>query len=46
VRQQFSYVNQGSPVAVASTTQLFDFGTPVAVRLPPEDDIYAGRIKP
>ncbi|MCF3960957.1 hypothetical protein [Streptomyces fuscigenes] len=45
VRQRFSYLNQGSTVTVASTTLLYDFGTPVAVKLPPKDDIYAGRIK-
>jgi hypothetical protein len=45
VRQRFSYLNQGRTVAVASTTLLYDFGMPVSVKLPPEDDIYAGRIK-
>ncbi|MFE1247192.1 hypothetical protein [Streptomyces sp. NPDC058735] len=46
VRHRFSFVNgrQKSPVAVASTTLLYDFGAPVRVRLPDEDDIYAGRI--
>ncbi|MEU6228675.1 hypothetical protein [Streptomyces sp. NPDC047042] len=45
---RFSFVNglggQRSTVAVASTTLLFDFGTPVHVRLPRPADIYAGRI--
>jgi hypothetical protein len=46
VRHRFSFVNgqQKSPVAVASTTLLYDFGAPVRVRLPDGDDIYAGRI--
>ncbi|MET9391721.1 hypothetical protein ABZY20_15100 [Streptomyces sp. NPDC006624] len=46
VRHRFSFVNgqQKKPVAVASTTLLYAFGAPVRVRLPDEDDIYAGRI--
>jgi hypothetical protein len=46
VRHRFSFLNgrQKSPVAVASTTLLYDFGAPVRVRLPRTDDIYAGRI--
>jgi hypothetical protein len=44
VRQRFSYVNQGRAVTVASTTLLYDFGTPVSVKLPPRGDIFAGRI--
>ncbi|MEV5428271.1 hypothetical protein [Streptomyces sp. NPDC052701] len=46
VRHRFSFVNgRGrSPLAVASTTLLYDFGAPVEVRLPDGDDIYAGRI--
>ncbi len=46
IRHRFSFVNGGSEgtVAVASTTLLYDFGAPVAVRLPDEDDIYAGKI--
>ncbi|MFJ6726129.1 hypothetical protein ACIQPQ_14560 [Streptomyces sp. NPDC091281] len=46
VRHRFSFVNgrQEKAVAVASETLLFDFGTPVAVRLPEAADIYAGRI--
>ncbi|CAL9495535.1 hypothetical protein SUDANB108_03339 [Streptomyces sp. enrichment culture] len=46
VRHRFSFVNgqRKSPVAVASTTLLYDFGAPARVRLPDEEDIYAGRI--
>ena len=46
VRHRFSFANgQGAgTVAVASTTLLYDLGTAVRVRLPEEDDIYAGRI--
>ncbi|MFI9614305.1 hypothetical protein ACIHCM_22030 [Streptomyces sp. NPDC052023] len=46
VRHRFSFVNgrQEGTVAVASTTLLYDFGAPVDVSLPPEEDIYAGRI--
>lgn len=46
VRHRFSFVNglQADPVAVASTTLLYDFGTPADVRLPEAGDIYAGRI--
>lgn len=46
VRHRFSFLNgqQKSPVAVASTTLLYDFGAPARVRLPEADDIYAGRI--
>ncbi|MFJ4619832.1 hypothetical protein [Streptomyces sp. NPDC088812] len=46
VRHRFSFVNGGrkEAVAVASTTLLYDFGTPVDVRLPAGRDIYAGRI--
>ncbi|MET9436219.1 hypothetical protein [Streptomyces sp. NPDC006551] len=45
VRHQFSFTNQGRDVAVASTTLLYAFGTPVEVRLPARKDIYAGKIK-
>ncbi|MEU9995625.1 hypothetical protein [Streptomyces sp. NPDC050848] len=45
VRHQFSFANQGRTVAVASTTLLYGFGTPVDVRLPHRKDIYAGKIK-
>ncbi|MFI6856710.1 hypothetical protein [Streptomyces sp. NPDC050416] len=46
VRHRFSFVSgqQKSPVAVASTTLLYDFGAPVRVRLPDTDDIYTGKI--
>ncbi|MGW2491198.1 hypothetical protein ACWCV9_28795 [Streptomyces sp. NPDC001606] len=46
LRQRFSFVNgrQKTPVAVASTTLLYDFGSPADVRLPAGRDIYAGRI--
>ncbi|MFD5233104.1 hypothetical protein ACFWJ5_32175 [Streptomyces qaidamensis] len=46
VRHRFSFLNgqQKSPVAVASTTLLYDFGAPAPVRLPAADDIYAGKI--
>ncbi|MEU6776325.1 hypothetical protein [Streptomyces sp. NPDC046759] len=46
LRQRFSFVNgrQQTPVAVASTTLLYDFGAPADVRLPRSADIYAGRI--
>jgi hypothetical protein len=45
VRHRFSFVGgQQSPVAVASTTLLYDFGASVRVRLPDTDDIYAGKI--
>ncbi|MFD5538320.1 hypothetical protein ACFWIJ_10850 [Streptomyces sp. NPDC127079] len=46
LRQRFSFVNDTGKgtVAVASTTLLYDFGTPVDVRLPHSRDIYAGRI--
>ncbi|MFD9395222.1 hypothetical protein ACFWBB_32175 [Streptomyces sp. NPDC060000] len=46
VRHRFSFVNgqRKKAVAVASTILLYDFGTPVEVRLPAARDIYAGRI--
>ncbi|MEU9986371.1 hypothetical protein AB0E10_06070 [Streptomyces sp. NPDC048045] len=46
LRQRFSFVNgrEKASVAVASTTLLYGFGTPVDVRLPRPQDIYAGRI--
>ncbi|MFJ3586140.1 hypothetical protein ACIPPS_28480 [Streptomyces sp. NPDC090127] len=45
VRHQFSFANQGRTTAVASTTLLYAFGTPVDVRLPGRADLYAGKIK-
>ncbi|MET9763241.1 hypothetical protein ABZ016_30075 [Streptomyces sp. NPDC006372] len=46
VRHRFSFVGgqQKSPVAVASTTLLYDFGASARVRLPDTGDIYAGKI--
>lgn len=46
VRHRFGFVNgqRQSAVEVSSTTLLYDFGVPVTVRLPDEDDIYAGKI--
>ncbi|WP_077799275.1 hypothetical protein [Streptomyces sp. JHA26] len=46
VRHRFSFANGrgGDTVAVASTTLLYDFGAVARVRLPEEDDIYAGKI--
>ncbi len=45
VRQWFRFAN-GAPegASVTSTTELSDFGTKVAVQLPDEHDIYAGKI--
>ncbi|MFI6686325.1 hypothetical protein [Streptomyces sp. NPDC050485] len=45
VRQQFSYMNDGRPVAVASTTLLYGFGAAVSVRLPDGRDIFDGKIQ-
>ncbi|MEU1278751.1 hypothetical protein [Streptomyces sp. NPDC005805] len=44
VRHRFTFANEGRSVAVTSTTVLFDFGTPVEVRLPEERDIYSGKV--
>ncbi|MER7740733.1 hypothetical protein ABTX34_20805 [Streptomyces sp. NPDC096538] len=46
IRHRFSFVNgeRQEPVAVASTTLLYDFGARADVRLPEDEDIYAGRI--
>ncbi|MET9364052.1 hypothetical protein ABZX93_24500 [Streptomyces sp. NPDC006632] len=46
VRHRFSYVNRGRPVAVASTTLLYGFGTDATVRLPAARDIFDGKIQP
>lgn len=43
VRHRFTYENNGV-IEVSSTTLLYGFGTPVTVVLPPEGDIYAGKI--
>ncbi|WP_228984147.1 hypothetical protein [Streptomyces sp. DH12] len=45
VRHRFRFANGAGEVGVESTTELYDFGTPVGVRLPPSRDIYAGRIE-
>ncbi|GGU31046.1 hypothetical protein [Streptomyces lavendofoliae] len=45
VRHQFSFANQGRTVAVSSTTLLYEFGVPVAVRLPARHDIYSGKVR-
>jgi hypothetical protein len=46
IRHRFSFLGgeRNGNVAVASTTLLYDFGTPADVRLPAAGDIYAGRI--
>ncbi|GGQ43517.1 hypothetical protein ACFFKE_23645 [Streptomyces mutabilis] len=46
IRHRFSFVNgrDEGTVDVTSTTLLYDFGAAVRVRLPEEDDIYAGKI--
>jgi hypothetical protein len=46
IRHRFSFVNgrDEGTVDVASTTLLYDFGAAVRVRLPEEEDIYAGKI--
>lgn len=46
LEHRFSFVNGSSKdtVAVSSTTVLYDFGAPADVRLPPAEQIYAGRI--
>ncbi|CAM5278761.1 Lipoprotein OS=Streptomyces tendae OX=1932 GN=GUR47_25600 PE=4 SV=1 [Streptomyces tendae] len=48
VRHRFSFANgreDGTGIVdVASTTLLYDFGAAVRVRLPEEQDIYAGKI--
>ncbi|MER7829502.1 hypothetical protein [Streptomyces sp. NPDC095602] len=44
VRHRFSFANGEREVEVASTTELYGFGAPVDVRLPPRRDIYTGRI--
>jgi hypothetical protein len=45
VEHHFSFVNGGRTVDVASTTVLYGFGVPVAVKLPAAGDIYAGKIR-
>ncbi|MFD9721920.1 hypothetical protein [Streptomyces sp. NPDC059076] len=45
VRHRFTFANGDGTVTVTSITVLDGFGLPVAVRLPAERDIYAGRIR-
>ncbi|MGR8009792.1 hypothetical protein [Streptomyces hypolithicus] len=45
VRHRFDFANAGRTVAVASTTLLYAFGSPVEVRFPADRDIYAGKIQ-
>nr|WP_250924570.1 hypothetical protein [Streptomyces sp. CWNU-1] len=45
VRHRFAFANGSGTVMVTSTTMLHGFGARVAVRLPAERDIYAGRIR-
>ncbi|MER5771654.1 hypothetical protein [Streptomyces sp. NPDC001985] len=45
LRHRFHFGNGRGSVAVVSETLLYDFGAPVAVRLPARGDIYAGRIR-
>ncbi|WP_093707731.1 hypothetical protein [Streptomyces sp. 2131.1] len=45
VRHRFSFANEGAAAEVVSTTLLYGFGAPVAVRLPAERDIYTGEIE-
>ncbi|MGC5365041.1 hypothetical protein ACPXCE_25775 [Streptomyces sp. DT24] len=45
VRYRFSYVTEGPPVEVVSTTLLYGFGTAVTVELPADGDIYTGEIR-
>ncbi|MDT9685214.1 hypothetical protein RND61_24585 [Streptomyces sp. TRM76323] len=44
VRHRFSFTNGEREVDVESTTELYGFGAPVDVPLPPQRDIYAGKI--
>ncbi|MFF9685633.1 hypothetical protein [Streptomyces sp. NPDC014623] len=45
VRHRFSFAAGGRTVAVMSTMLLYGFGAPVPVGLPPEEDIYTGRVQ-
>ncbi|MFJ9057093.1 hypothetical protein OHB07_20295 [Streptomyces sp. NBC_00111] len=45
VRHRFTFATEGPPVAVVSTMLLYGFGAPVAVELPPDADIYTGRVQ-
>jgi hypothetical protein len=50
VRHQFSFAREGGgggggeTVEVASVVVLYGFGTPVAVAMPAEDEVYAGTV--
>ncbi|MFJ8754069.1 hypothetical protein ACIREO_32805 [Streptomyces sp. NPDC102441] len=45
VRHHFTFATEGPGVSVVSTLLLYGFGAPVSVELPPEADIYTGRIQ-
>ncbi|MCX5207251.1 hypothetical protein OG897_38340 [Streptomyces sp. NBC_00237] len=45
VRHQFSFVNAGKAVGVASTVTFDAFGGPVRIVTPPAKDIYTGKIR-
>ena len=45
VRHRFTFATEGPAVVVVSTMLLYGFGVPVSVVLPPEADIYTGRVQ-
>ncbi|MFJ8858797.1 hypothetical protein ACIRD8_10200 [Streptomyces sp. NPDC102451] len=45
VRHRFTFATEGPAVTVVSTMLLYGFGAPVSVKLPPEEDIYTGRVQ-
>uniref|UniRef100_A0AAU3GTC6 Lipoprotein n=1 Tax=Streptomyces sp. NBC_01401 TaxID=2903854 RepID=A0AAU3GTC6_9ACTN len=45
VRHRFTFATEGPAAAVVSTMLLYGFGTRVSVELPPEADIYTGRVQ-
>ncbi|MFC8591017.1 hypothetical protein ACFWXA_21140 [Streptomyces atroolivaceus] len=45
VRHRFTFATEGPAVAVVSTMLLYGFGVPVSVELPPETDLYTGRVQ-
>ncbi|MGW0788547.1 hypothetical protein ACWD04_09870 [Streptomyces sp. NPDC002911] len=45
VRHRFTFATEGPAVAVVSTMLLYGFGVPVSVELPPEADLYTGRVR-
>lgn len=45
VRHRFSFATEGPAVSVVSTMLLYGFGSPVSVELPPDGDIYTGRVQ-